>query len=119
MTIALLLIIFKINIMKLKIILTAALISTSYFVYPQKCIISCNLTTAYVCPNSNTWKSNPGIYNDADLMKELGYAKDNKGCWKLSNNNTSATITTTNKPKAQTWWDKIKQAFSGAKKTGF
>lgn len=105
--------------MKQKIILTVALIIVSYFVQAQTCTIKCNLTTAYVCPNSNTWKSNPSIYNDADLMKELGYTKDSKGCWKLSSNSTSVTIITTNKLKAQSWWRKINKAFPGASKTGF
>ena len=37
----------------------------------------------------------------------------------ILNTNTAVTIKTTNKPKAQSWWDKIKNKFSGAKKTGF
>ena len=85
----------------------------------KACTVSCNLTSAYVCPNSATWKSNQTIYNDASLMQDLGYTKDSKGCWKLGTTNTAVTLKTTNVPKAQGWWQKVKSAFSGAKKTGF
>ena len=105
--------------MKQIIILIATFTFVNHSTTAQSCTIKCNLTYGYVCPSSYTWKNNPGIYNDADLMKELGYVKDNKGCWKLGGNSTSVTITTSNKPKAQSWWEKIKQAFTGAKKTGF
>lgn len=91
----------------------------SFFVQAQTCTITCNLTTAYLCSNSNSWKKNPEICNDADMMKELVYTKNNRGCWELGGTNPNVTIKTSDKPKGVSWWERIKKAFSGAKKTGF
>jgi hypothetical protein len=82
----------------------------------QTCTLTCNLGTSYVCPTSNTWKSNPGTYNDSELMTSLGYSKDNKGCWKLQGSSTK-TITGS-KSKLKQWYDKLKRTFSTTK-TGF
>lgn len=106
--------------MKQKITLALALVIISYCINAQTnktCTITCNVTTAYVCPNSNTWKSNPNLYNDDGFMTEIGYTKDSKGCWKFGG--TTINLKTTDKVKAESWWSKVKNYFSGAKKTGF
>ena len=82
----------------------------------QACTITCNLTTSFVCPNSNTWKQNSALYNDRELMTSLGYSKDNNGCWTLQGS-TTKTITG-EKKKMQSLYTKIKRFFSTSK-TGF
>ena len=106
--------------MNQRVLFAIALIFTGYLTNAQsskKCTISCNVTSSYVCPGSNTWKSNPSLYNDAAFMKEIGYVKDSKGCWKLAG--SSIKVETTDKSKAKEMWAKITNYFSGAKKTGF
>ena len=106
--------------MKQKITVTLALIFLSYYLQAQTskpCTITCNVTSAYVCPNSNTWKSNPSQYNDVQFMQDIGFVKDSKGCWKLGGN--AINIKTNDKAKAQSLWARIKNYFSGAQKTGF
>lgn len=88
----------------------------SLVVKSQNCTLTCNLTTSYVCPNSNTWKNNPNIYNDGEMMTSLGYAKDKQGCWKLQGSSTKTVAGEKNKLK--NWYDKLKKAFS-ISKTGF
>ncbi len=92
-------------------------IYTSIAQSTKTCTISCNVASSYVCPNSNTWKNNPKLYNDDAFMKEIGYTKDSKGCWKLDG--SSIKIQTTDKNKAEKMWAKITNYFSGAQKTGF
>lgn len=105
---------------KLLVVLTL-FIAVSVTSYSQKtskpqCTLTCNLTTSYVCPNSNTWKNNPDIYNDGEMMVSLGYRKDNKGCWQLRGGNTKTIQGSESKLK--TWFNKLKRVFSTSK-TGF
>lgn len=98
------------------VIFTAAFIVCTISLFAQSsnksCSITCNLTTANVCPESNTWKSNPAIYNDSELMTSLGYTK--KGaCWILNGNKTK-TITGSSS-KLKSWYNKLSKVFNTSK----
>jgi hypothetical protein len=82
----------------------------------KSCTITCNLTTANVCPTSNQWKNNTSIYNDKDLMRELGYVKDKNGCWNLQGGSTA--VINGPKSKLQRWFEKLKGRFN-VQKSGF
>jgi hypothetical protein len=98
------------------IVLLNFILAKSVNAQSNRCFLICNLTTAYVCPNSNTWLNNPTLYGDVEIMQSLGYKKDKKGCWSLKGNKKVEI----RKPldKLKELYEKLKNEFS-VTKTGF